>query len=345
MYARNPPTRPVFRRPGARLGAHREVVYLLLTTLAVFAAACQSTPAATQQWTPPYLELHLYAGKAQVQWSNRSEWTTMEGKAGIVIDDRGRISADTTEGAQFYLGDGSTLELAPGAMIEVINPRTFPRLQVAVQDGSILFTAQKPSYEFVMPDCPVTLLSVPALVRIEVNGQTTRLAVEEGAVTCKLGTETLTLPTCREMYLRPGEEPDVAEFCTPSTAASPRTPTPSPSPTPPGFEPTLTPTAAPSFTPTPTRREVVPTPTRRGVVPTPTHTSVPPTAKPAQSKPKKTQPPPTQPPPTQPPPTQPPPTQPPPPPTEPRPTPEPPEPTPKPPEPTSASPRPTAEPS
>jgi hypothetical protein len=351
MSASNPPTDPTFATPSWSLGAHRGIGYLLLVVVAVLIAACQRAPTATEQWIPSYLELNLYAGRAQLQWPGESEWTTIEGKASLTIKDGGRISADAAEGAKFFLGDGSMLELSPETTITVQNPHTLPRLQVVVEHGSVQFFAQKPSYEFAVPACPVEILSVPSLIRIDVNGETTRLAVDEGAVTCELETETLTLPTCRQMTVRPGEEPDVTNFCTPSTVVSPPTLTPNPQ----GFESTTTSTA--TFTPTSTPTSVGPTPTRREVMPTPTHTSVPPTAKPAQPKPKNTEPPPTQPPPTEPPkpePTKPQPTSEPPTPTPepskptpaPPPTPEPPTPeppTPEPPQPTAEAPKPTAE--
>ena len=341
MSAENLPKGPGFTISNQRRGVCRALV-LLLTALTAFVVACQRAPTATEQWTPSYLELHLYSGKAQLQWPGESEWKAMEGKAGVAIEEGGRICADAVEGAKFFLGDGSTLELAPGATIEVQNPRTLPRLQVIVEEGSILFFGQKPSYEFTTPICPVRLLSVPSLIRIEVNSDTMRLAVEEGAVTCEMETETLTLPTCRQMYVSPEGKQDVTDFCTLSTVAAPPTPTSSPSPTPFGFEPTATATASP--TPTPTRSSVIPT--AGGVAPSPTHTPAPPTPEPAEpKKPKKTKPPPTQPPPTTPPePTKPPE------PTEPRPTPgpseptsEPSQPTAEPPKSTPGAPRPTTE--
>jgi hypothetical protein len=287
-----------------RLGAHQRLAYLLLIALTVISvAACQRAPEATEQWAPPYLEMHLFAGKVQVQAAEGAEWTTMEGKAGFTLEERGQIIADAVEGAQLFLGDGSTLELDPGTVLELRNPRTLPRLQVIVQEGGLLFFAQKPSYEFVISAHPVTLLSVPSLIRIEVQGEKTRLSVEEGAATYQGETETLMLPTCREMYIEPGKEPDVTEFCTPSTMVPPSTPTP----TPPGSAPPTAPTTTPSTSVTPTP-ELTPTPEDTVLPPTstppPTDTPVPP------SKPKATKPPPTQPPPTQPPPTQPPPTEP-----------------------------------
>jgi hypothetical protein len=325
MSVKNLPTDPEFAIPGRRPGAHRRIGYLLLVVVAILIAACQRAPTATEQWVPSYLELNLYAGKAQLQWPGESEWTAMEGKASVTIKDGGRISTDATEGAKFFLGDGSMLELSPETTIEVQSPRTIPRLQVVVETGSVLFFGQKPSYEFAVPACPVKLLSIPSLIRIEVDGETTRLAVDEGAVTCELETETLTLPTCRQMTVRAGEVPDVTDFCTLSTVVSPPTPTPTPQ----GFEPSTT--STPSLAPTSTPTIAGPTPTRRGVIPISTHTPVPPTAKPEQPKPKDTEPPTTEPRPT-PKPTQPAPEPP---------TPEP--PTPEPPKPTTEAPRPTTE--
>jgi hypothetical protein len=330
---------PGLRKPTQRFRVHRALA-LLLTALGLVTAACQPTPAATEQWVPSYLELNLYSGKAQLQWPGESDWTGMEGKAGITIHEGGRISTDTAEGAKFFLGDGSTLELGPETTMEVQNPRTFPRLQMIIESGSILFFAQKPSYEFVLPVCTVELLSVPSLIEVEVTGETVRVAIEEGAVTCEMEGETFTLPTCREMVVRPGEEPDITDFCTLSTVVAPPTPTASPSPTPEGFVPSATPTASSTPTATPTAN---PTATSGSVASTPTYTPVPPTAKP---KPKKTKPPtpkPTDPPPK---PTDPPPTKPPEP-TKPRATPKPAdpptEPTPKPPPPPAESSKPTAE--
>jgi hypothetical protein len=153
--------------PSRRFGAHQRLAYLLLIALTVISvAACQRAPEVTEQWAPPYLEMHLFAGKVQVQAAEGAEWTTMEGKAGFTLEERGQIIADAVEGAQLFLGDGSTLELDPGTVLELRNPRTLPRLQVIVQEGGLLFFAQKPSYEFVISAHPVTLLSVPSLIRI-----------------------------------------------------------------------------------------------------------------------------------------------------------------------------------
>jgi hypothetical protein len=251
-----------------------------------------------------------------MQAAEGAEWATVGDKARFTLEERSRIVADAVAGAQLFLGDGSTLELDPGTVLELRNPRTLPRLQVIVQDGGLLFFAQKPSYEFVTSAGLVTLLSVPSLIRIEVHGETTRLAVEEGAATCQGETGTLMLPRCREMYVEPGKGPDVTDFCSPSTTVSPSTTIP----TPPGSAPTTTPSATSSATPsttpsatpsatptpelTPTPAQMVPPPTWTPTPPPPTNTPVPPPKR------KPTKPPPTQPPPTEQPPTQPPPTEP-----------------------------------
>jgi hypothetical protein len=238
----------------------------------------------TEQWTPPYLELHLLTGKAQIQWADESEWMAMEGKSSIAIAERGLITTDEGTGAEFYLGDGSTLEMSPGATVELRNPRTMPRLQVIVHQGNLQFFAQKPSYEFEVSGYPLTLLSVPALLRFETDGEEARVAVEEGAVTCDVGENTLTLPQCREMRFIAGEEPEVTEFCTVSTIVAPPTPTPRPGSAPSGAGAEPAGTATPV---TPTATPVTPTVTPRvQITPTLTSTPVPPTDTPAPPKPK-----------------------------------------------------------
>ncbi len=337
MSTRNVPGNPGHWTPTKGFSAHRKAALLLLAVLVGLFAACQSPPTATEEFTPPYLQLRLCGGKAQLQWQGSSEWTAMEG--GISIKDSAQIVADTEAGAEFCLGDGSTLELAPEAAMEVKNLRVFPRLQVTLQEGSLLFEAQKPSYEFVLPVCLVTLLSIPSRFRLEVSDEMTHLAVEEGAVTCELETETLTLLTCWEMYAVPGEEPEVSEYCDPRAMTTPSALTPSPSPTPLRVEPTETtmptpsPSPSPTFTPTLT---LTPTPIRRVVIvtrtPTPAPTLPTPTNTPAPSHPNPPQPPPPPPPPT---------TEPPPPPT----TEPPPSPTTEPPPSPTNEPRPTPSPS
>ncbi|HEC33732.1 MAG TPA: hypothetical protein ENI37_03325 [Chloroflexi bacterium] len=212
MSSGNLPANPVVRVTAQRLSAHRRVAcLLLLTVLAGLLAACRDSPPATGSFTPPYLRLRLCGGEAQSQWPGSSEWIEMGGE--VIVKDVIRVIAGEMDGARFCLGDGSMLELAPGVEVEARNPHVFPRLQVMLQDGSLLFEAQGPSYEFVLPACSVTFLSVPSRLWIEVSDQTTHLMVEEGAVNCALETETLTLFTCREMYAGPGEEPRVTDFC------------------------------------------------------------------------------------------------------------------------------------
>jgi hypothetical protein len=262
-----------------------------------------------------------------MQSPGESEWTVLESGADIIVTETYRLIADAVEGAEFSVGDGSLLDMSPGAIIEIKNPRTLPRLQVTLREGTLLFTAQEPSYELFTSACPVSLLSIPSTIEIEVNGETTRLAIEEGAATCALEEKTLTLPMCRELLLRPDEEPEVSVFCTASTPTPPPVMTISPSSTPWWSDSTQTLTATTSI-PTPT---TTPTPTLvpPTALPTDTPTSPPPPT--SRPRPEPTKPPPTEPPPpppteppppppTEPPPTEPPPTEPPPPPNTPRPT-------------------------
>jgi hypothetical protein len=309
--------------------------FLLLAVLVIAAVACQGNPSVsmTEQWTPPYLQLRLSEGKARIQSSGDSEWKTLESEATITVEETLRVVADAVTGAQFLVGNDSMLELEPGVTVELQNPHSLPRLQVILEDGDLLFVAREPSYEFLVNGFPVSLLSIPSKIKIEVNGDTARVGVEEGAVACTTEEETFTVSICREIFLSPGQEPQVTEFCA-AIAETPPSSTPSlaPSPTPWQVEQTMTSSPSPSPTTTPTPSQTPTSASTREIeVSTVTHTPVPPTETPVPPSPKKkpptqpppTQPPPTQPPPTQPPPTQPPPTQPPPtrvPPTEPRPT-------------------------
>ena len=301
MSVRNLPRGLGFRMPGQQLSAHKRILSRLLPiVLAGLVVACQGTATGNGQFTPPYLRLRLCGGEAQVRWSDSSEWTAMEGE--ISVDGSGQIVADAAEGARFCLGDGSTLELAPGVTIEVQNPRVFPRLRVTLSDGSLLFEAQQPSYEFVVPVGSVTMLDVPARVRIEVSGDTTHVLVEEeGAVACSLETRTLTLLVCWEMYavaVDEGEEPEepvLINYCDANATPGPPTLTPSPSPTRWEAEPTATPTLSP--TPSPTSSPTL-TPTRRRVTNTPTPVPATDTPPPPPPPPPPTKPPPTAPPPT-----------------------------------------------
>jgi hypothetical protein len=299
MFTGNLPIDTVVRVSNRRHGVRRGLAYLLLVALVVITAACRSQPTPTAQWLPPYLQLRLQAGKAQVQWTGASDWMTLEGKASILIEETVRIVADAIEGAQFSLGDGSGLELGPEAVLEVQNPRTLPRLQVILEEGSLLFDARDPSYDLITPVGSVTLLSIPSRVSIEVSDDTTHVVVEEGAVSCVLENETVTLLASQEMVASFGEELEVTEFYDVSATATASALALSAGPTP--SEAETTPTPTPTMTPTPS-----PTPTATPrVVWTPTSTPPPPTDTPKPSSSHKP-PPPTQPPPTQPPPTQPP---------------------------------------
>ncbi len=277
----------------------RRITCLLLAVFIISIAACQGQQSAvTERWLPPYLRLQLREGKVQVQWPGSSEWTTMEGKASIAVEDEIGMIADAVEGVQFLLGDGSTLELAPQAAMQLQNLRTFPRLHVVLQEGALLFVAQETTYEFVVPACLVTILRVPARLSIEVNDEGTHLIVKEGVAACATDTETIALTSGQEMHMASSDaEPEITEYTDAGATATVLAVTPSP-------EPTTTPTPPPTSTPTPTPTVFIPTLTQTSSPPT--EPPPPPPAKPRPTNPPP--PPPTEPPP--PPPTEPPPVRP-----------------------------------
>jgi hypothetical protein len=337
MFARDTPSDMKSDKSCRRNGARDLASILLLILLTTTAVACQSSLAAsTEQWIPSYLQLRLSAGKAQVQWPGDSEWKPLEDGATVAIEETGRIIADTVEGARFSVGNSSTLELDPGTTLELQNPRISPRLQMALMDGALLFTARAPSYELLVSAGSVSFLGIPSQIEVEVDGETTRLAVIEGAVVWTMEEELITLSACQQAEISAGGEPEITEFCLAGTATPGALSTIGPSPTVSSLEPTATspsPTAAPPSSPTatPTSTRVstptatstpspTPTPTSAVLTFVPTYTPVPPTSTPPPPPTKEPrrdptntpQPPPTNPPPTREPP--PPPTEPPPPP-------------------------------
>jgi hypothetical protein len=291
----------------------QRIICLLLAGFIISITACQGQQSAeTEQWLPPYLRLQLRAGKVQVQWPDSSEWAVMEGRASIAVEEEIGMIADAVEGAQFRLGDGSALELAPQATVQLQNLRTFPRLHVVLQEGALLFVAQDSTYEFVVPACLVTILSVPARLNIEIDDEGTHLIVKEGVAACTTDTETITLPPGQEVHMASSDaQPEITEYTDAGATATVLALTPSP-------KPTTTPTSSPTDTPTPT-----PTPRPTVEIVIPTSTQVPPTEPPTNPPPPPSKPRPTNPPPTKPPPPAP--TEPPPPPATkpPRPTPTP----------------------
>lgn len=276
--------------------------------------ACQSTPAPTETWIPPYLQAFLCGGTARVRWAEAADWSELQAGTPVVFRKPAEIMA-LTEGARLCLGDGSTLELSPGARVTLQEPGSFPLLDVTVLDGEVTLVAQKASYRVGTAAISMTLLEVPSRVRVRLNGGAVYARIEEGAVNCATDDESITLPSCWEMRKPEGEAVQVGVFCatrvpTPSPTATRLGPTPTqtvqPSPSPSPGQPSPTP---PSPFPTPTSprgTRVTPSPIPGTPTPTPTMTPPPPPPPP---------PPPTSPPPS---PTSPPPspTSPPPPPTD-----------------------------
>ncbi|MEA3375020.1 MAG: hypothetical protein U9R72_02285 [Chloroflexota bacterium] len=197
----------------------------------------------------------------------------------VNLQEAAEIAADGEEGAEICIGDGSRLQLEPGAAIGLGELHPLPRLQTTVQEGEVRFEADKRSYEFVVPGCTLELVRLPTSFIVDVGGSTTHLMVEEGSVRCTLESGTLRLFTeCDEVYLMPGEEPEVGNYCQPEETSTPTvsptaeaTATPTALITPTG---TLTPTATQS--PTPTETPPTDTPPPAPTAPPPTDTPPPP---------------------------------------------------------------------
>ncbi|MFW6135666.1 MAG: hypothetical protein ACOC7N_02465 [Chloroflexota bacterium] len=279
------PTSPGDRRDGRRRMLRRETTALLLGGLVALVCACQPAPPPTEAFIPAYLRFRLCGGAAQIRQADASEWTPMEKQ--VNIQESVEIAADGEDGAEICIGDGSTLELLPGAAIRLDELHPLPRVQLTLQQGGIRFETDKRSYEFVVPGCDLGLVRVPTKILVEVQGTKTHMLVEEGTVKCTLETGMLRLfSECEEVYLAPGEEPDVGEHCHLNLAPTPATVSPTPETPTPTRTPTSTPT--PSPTPTATRTPTLtPTPTRRVIraTPTPTPTPLPPTATPTEPPP------------------------------------------------------------
>lgn len=259
--------------PDRRFVRYGRPAYLFLAVLLTsLLAACRGSSPTVEPFAPPYLRLRLCEGQAQLQHPGSADWAAMEGE--IVIESQVRVMADAVEGARLCLSDGSLLDLAPATAALLRNPRVFPRLQVVLEEGGLLFSAQAPSYEFTLSVCPVAFLSVPTRIRIEVSGETTHLMVEEGAVNCTRDTEVLTIFACWELYTESDEEVRITEFCSARATATASAIVPTA---------TNTFTPFPTFTPTPTRAVVVSTPTPSPLPPTDTPPSPPPPPRPTST--------------------------------------------------------------
>lgn len=303
------PSRSGERAQALPAASHQRRTVLLAAGLLLLAVlACQSTPAPTETWIPPYLQAFLCGGAARVRWAEAADWSELQAGTPVVLRKPAEVMA-LTEGARLCLGDGSTLELSPGARVALQEPGSFPLLDVTVLDGEVTLVAQKASYRVGTAAISMTLLEVPSRVRVRLNGGAVYARIEEGAVNCATDDESITLPSCWEMRKPEGEAVQVGVFCatripTPSPTATRLGPTPTqtvqPSPSPSPGQPSPTP-PSPSPTPTRPRRVMTATPSPTPGTPTLTPTMTPPP------------PPPPPPPPTSPPPS---PTSPPPPPTD-----------------------------
>lgn len=263
------------------------VVLAVLVLLAALLIACQG--AATPTGTPPpaYLRLVPCGGESQSQWSGSSQWRPV--KAPITLDREARIAAEGDAGGRLCAADGSVLELAAGSTVDAGPNDDGSCLQITLQEGSLLFLATGPGYQFAAPGCVLRVSEVPARVSVERNSEATRLRVEQGRAALVMASETITVETCAEIIAAPGAEPEVGQYCDATPQPTPTSVTLSPTPMPPTNTPTATPTptstpsATPTSTPTPTpTRRIFPTntPTPLPATDTPVATSPPPTDRP-----------------------------------------------------------------
>lgn len=257
---------------------------LLAIIMLTLITSCQSTPPESESFRPPYLQLRLCGGDASSQLPESTEWQGIAEE--ILIRERVRLRADPTEGARFCLGDDSVMELAPAAQVALENPRILPQLQIVLEEGSLQFSVQKPSYAFLLPGCSLEVASVPSRLTIERVNDGVHLLVDEGALTCTSETGTVTLVRCQDLRASAGMDPEIGQFC--EATAIPTAAFPSATPTPAGPTATATDTPTPSPTVTPTPRPQLPQPTATPTIATPTEA---PTAPPPPQAPPPTSPP------------------------------------------------------
>lgn len=273
---------------GSRRGTSPVVVTSLAIVLAALVTACQRTPTSGEAVLPPHLQLSPCGGETRVQWPGDSRWWVVE--APIAVDDGAQIAAHDADGGRLCATDGSVLELASGTTVDLGATGDRSRLNIALEEGSLLLLAVRPAYHFAAPGCSLYVTEVPARVSMAVRADTTQLRVESGRATCVLARETLDLGPCAEIVAAPGMEPDVTESCDgvrPATAvAATISPTPTQDPTGATLPPASpSPTGTPVTTSTPIGTPM-PTSTQRPAVPTNTPTSPPsPTATPPEPTP------------------------------------------------------------
>jgi ferric-dicitrate binding protein FerR (iron transport regulator) len=131
----------------------------------------------------------------------------------IVVEGKVRIEAEGNQDARLCPDDGSLLELAPGSAVDVRPADDRSRLVVALQEGSLQLLAREPSYQFATSACPLSVSDAPARIQVERRDGATHLMVEKGSAVCASGSEPTLLPTCWELVVAPGEEPQIAQYC------------------------------------------------------------------------------------------------------------------------------------
>ncbi|MFW6116068.1 MAG: hypothetical protein ACOC7Y_03285 [Chloroflexota bacterium] len=239
----------------------------MLALVAILGASCGGTGAPAGE-APAFLRLVPCGGTARQLRSDSAVWETLDTR--LVIGDAMQLAALDAGDARLCFADGSIVELGAGAAIDVRPSSDGSHLEMELRQGDVLLLAQELSYQFKTAACAVMLEEVPARLRVEREGEATRLTVEQGSAVCRRGSETSFLGTCWQLVAGPSDAVEVIRTCgeaarpseteTPSpadtatpapvpTAASPTQPRPA-SPTPP--QPTEeAPTATPEPSPIP----------------------------------------------------------------------------------------------
>jgi ferric-dicitrate binding protein FerR (iron transport regulator) len=252
--------RPAF---ASRLRARLAGV-VALALVAVLLSACRGAAAPTEDPPAAHLRLVPCGGTARLQQLGSSEWVVADTQ--ILIDGEIRLAADGVERARLCPGDGSLLELGPDSAIDVRPAENGSRLEIALQEGSLLILAQGPSYQVATSACSVRVRDVPARIQVERREGTTHLMVEEGSAVCASGPEPSLLPTCWELVAGPEGEPQIARYCgarAEASATEPATATSTIAPTPAATAAETTvgaPSPSPSPPPQPTSPPSTPTP-------------------------------------------------------------------------------------
>lgn len=225
--------------------------------LAVLLVACGGGAAPTEEPSPDHLRVVPCGGSARMQRPDSSEWVAVDTE--IAVEEQIAVAAEGDARARLCLGDGSVLELAPDAAVEMRPSEDRSRLMVTLQEGSVRLLARQPSYALTTSACPVNVSDVPARIQVERRDDATHLMVEQGSAVCATGSDPTLLPTCWELVAAPGAEPEIAQYCG-QAGQPPATETPTPT-SPPAATASPAAEVSPETTQAPEATPLPPTPT------------------------------------------------------------------------------------